>query len=53
MTKLKKYSLEDLERVFKSMNELEKSMLVGGGTEYYFNPAGHIVSTKTNDLDMK
>lgn len=52
MTKLKKYSLEDLERVFKNMNELEKSMLIGGGTEYYFNSTGHIVSTKTNDLDF-
>ena len=51
MTKLKKYSLEGLEKTFESMKDLEKSMLIGGGMEYYFNSTGHVVSTKVNDLD--
>ena len=42
MTKLKKYSLEDLEKTFQCMNELEKAMLVGGGYKYRFDAQGHM-----------
>lgn len=51
MTKLKKYSLEDLERSFTGLTELEKAAYVGGGNEYYFDRNGKIVSVKANDLD--
>ncbi len=51
MTKLKKYSLEDLERSYTGLTELEKAAYVGGGNEYYFDQNGKIVSVKANDLD--
>lgn len=51
MAKLKKYSLEDLEKTFQCMNELEKAMLVGGGMDYVFDSMGRIKSMSTNDLD--
>lgn len=51
MTKLKKYSLEDLEKTFQCMNELEKAMLIGGGMDYVFDSMGRIKSMSTNDFD--
>lgn len=51
MTKLKKYGLDDLEKTFQYMNELEKAMLIGGGMDYVFDSMGRIKSMSTNDLD--